>query len=215
MSQLERKTLKGSGGSVTADLTEHEVKRAKLAGADLFLGAVGRLDKDRILKYYCKNCNKEYDGPPEIKYERVDQEVAKGYTLSEQGEYLCRQCGGMIAQYKKFADPNGPQEDKPSGYAQDGFVAIRKLIGTSVYDTDASLIGTVKDIGLRDNRSRIVIVISTTGQGESEVPWERVMRIGDIVLIKAEERHVAGRCSKCGSVTQTDSRFCEQCGSKL
>jgi len=49
MSELERKTLKGSGGHIVANLTEYEIKKAKLGGPDLFLGAVGRLDKDKIV----------------------------------------------------------------------------------------------------------------------------------------------------------------------
>ena len=226
MSQLERKTLKGSGGHVIADLTEYEIRKAKLGGPDLFLGAVGRLDKNRIWSYYCKNCGKNYEGSPAIKYEKLNQEVAKGYTLSEQGEYLCKQCGSLIAQYKKFADPNEPQstietESASSQYTRDGFVAIRRLVGISVYDSNAFLLGTVKDIGLRDNYSKIVIVISTTGQTESEVPWEQISKIGDIVLLKAQEPPkpvtaiASGKCNICGFANRQDSRFCEQCGNKL
>lgn len=225
MSELERKTLKGSGGHVVADLTESEIKKAKLAGSDLFLGALGRLDKSRIVKYYCKNCNKDYDGAPEIKYEKVNQEVAKGYTLSEQGEYLCKQCGSLIAQYKKFAEPSGtqstPETEPLSGqYAQDGFVAIRKLVGMSVYDGDASLLGTVKDIGLRDNKTKIVMVISTTEQSEREVPWDQISKIGDVVLLKAPEaaKQIPSgsvKCGKCGFTNKPNSKFCEQCGNKL
>lgn len=225
MSELEAKTLKGSGGHVVANLTEREMKKARLGGPDLFLGAVGRLDKDKIIKYYCKNCNKDYEGAPEIKYEKVNQEVAKGYTLSEQGEYLCRQCGSLIAQYKKFAEqnearPNSDTESVAGQYSQDGFVAIRKLVGMSVFDGDASLLGTVKDIGLRDNKTRIVMVISTTEQGEKEIPWEQISKIGDIVFLKAQgARQTAGlvsaKCSKCEFVNKPDSKFCEECGNKL
>jgi sporulation protein YlmC with PRC-barrel domain len=224
MSELETRTLKGSGGHVVAKLTEQEMKKARLGGPDLFLGALGRIDKSRILKYYCKNCNKDYEGAPEIKYEKVNQEVAKGYTLSEQGEYLCKQCGSLIAQYKKFADQGEVQqrttlESLVDQYSKEGFIAIRKLVGMSVFDGDASLLGTVKDIGLRDNKTKIVIVISTTEHGEREIPWERILKIGDVVFLKADETakqpDVSGKCNKCGFSNKQDSRFCEQCGNKL
>jgi len=224
MDELERKTLKGSGGHVVANLTETEIKKAKLGGPDLFLGALGRLDKGKIVNYYCKNCNKEFEGAPEIKYENINQEVAKGYTLSEQGEYLCTRCGSLIAQYKKFVEPrpqSSPDTEPTSGqYVQDGFVAIRKLVGMSVYSSNASLLGTVKDIGLRDNKTKIVMVISTTEQTEREVPWEQISKIGDIVLLKAIEdvKQVptgSGKCDRCGFANKPDSRFCEQCGNKL
>jgi len=225
MSELERKTLKGSGGHIVANLTEGEIRKAKLGGPDLFLGALGRVDKDRIVKYYCKNCNKDYEGAPEIKYEKMNQEVAKGYTLSEEGEYLCKQCGSLIAQYKKFAEANEvratPDAESVSGqYAKDGFVAIRKLVGMSVYDSNASLFGTVKDIGLRDNKTKIVMVISTTEQTEKEVPWDQISKIGDVVLLKASEDakqipSVDSKCTKCGFANKPDFKFCEQCGNKL
>lgn len=223
MDEQERKTLKGSGGYVVANLTDAEIKKAKLGGPDLFLGALGRLDEEKIVKYYCKHCNKEFEGAPEIKHENINQEVAKGYTLSEQGEYLCRQCGSLIAQYKKFVEPSGPQSGSDSGftssqYARDGFVAIRKLVGMSVYSGNAYLLGTVKDIGLRDNRTKIVIVISTTEQTEREVPWDQISKIGDIVLLRATEDKVSSgstKCSKCGFANKPDSKFCEQCGNKL
>jgi sporulation protein YlmC with PRC-barrel domain len=223
MSELERKTLKGSGGHVVANLTESEIKKARLGGPELFLGAFGRLDKDRIVNYYCKNCNKDYEGAPEIKYEKLNQEVAKGYTLSEQGEYLCKQCGSLIAQYKKFAETSEQQSSDESAagqYVQDGYVAIRKLVGMSVYDYNASLFGTVKDIGLRDNKTKIVMVISTTEQTEKEVPWDQISRIGDVVLLKASEEaksiaSAVSKCAKCGFANKSDSKFCEQCGNKL
>jgi sporulation protein YlmC with PRC-barrel domain len=226
MSELETRTLKGSGGHVVANLTEHEMKKARLGGPELFLGALGRIDKNMILKYYCKNCNRDYEGAPEIKYEKVNQEVAKGYTLSEQGEYLCKQCGSLIAQYKKFAEQGEVQsspdtESEADLYSKEGFIAIRKLVGRSVFDDDASLLGTVKDIGLRDNKTKIVIVISTTEHGEREVPWEQISKIGDVVFLKREETAkqsadaISGKCTKCGFTNKQDSRFCEQCGNKL
>ncbi len=226
MSGLERKTLKGSGGHVVANLTESEIRKSKLAGSDLFLGALGRLDKDRIVKYYCKNCNKDYDGAPEIKYEQVNQEVAKGYTLSEQGEYLCRQCGSVIAQYKKFAEPNEIKpvprvESRSDQYGREGFVAIRKLVGMSVFDGDVSLIGTVKDIGLRDNKTKIVMVISTTEQTEREIAWDQISKIGDVVLLRAsgiDKRivtMVSGKCGRCDFENRQESKCCERCGNKL
>ncbi len=221
--QLEKKTLKGSGGYVVANITPQELKKGRVAGVDLFLGAVGRIDKERILQYFCKNCNKEFDGAPEIKFEKVNEEVAAGTMLSEQGEYICKQCGMVIAQYKTFgeAGENSPSSTSSKApYEKEGFVALRKLIGVNVYDSNAVLLGTVKDIGLSDNKSKIVMMISTTEQTEEEIPWDAIMKIGDIVLIRVkEEQEVlnvsSSECKKCGFDNSTDSKFCEQCGNKV
>ena len=218
----EEKTLKGSGGRIVAKLTPQEIKKGRVAGVDLFLGAVGRIEDKRILQYFCKNCNKEFDGPPEIKYEKLNQQVANGYTLLEQGEYICRQCGRVIAQYKTFAEQaentskwTTPQES----YKQDGFIALRNLIGIKVYDSNAVLIGTVKDIGLSHNKSKIGVVISTQEQTEKEIEWDAIMKIGDIVLIEARDHEKpdvnSNECKKCGYYNNDDSKFCEQCGNKL
>jgi sporulation protein YlmC with PRC-barrel domain len=220
VSELERKTLKGSGGHIIADLTPQEIKKARLVGAELFLGALGRVSKERIASYYCKNCNRDYDGPPEIRHEKVGQEVAKGYTLSEQGEYLCKKCGSLIAQYKTFAEQAeqraAASTEQRGDYASDGFVPIRKLVGMSVYDSNAYLQGSVKEIGLRQ-KSELVMVITTTEQTEREIRWGGILRIGDIILLRADEKAAESKakCGKCGLENKPDSKFCEQCGNKL
>jgi hypothetical protein len=63
---LEEKKLLGSGGYAFAKLTEQEEIKASLGVPQIFLGNVGRLNKDRFSKYYCKRCEKEYPGCPVI-----------------------------------------------------------------------------------------------------------------------------------------------------
>ncbi|MFQ5941256.1 MAG: PRC-barrel domain-containing protein [Nitrososphaerales archaeon] len=220
--ELEKKMLKGSGGHIVANLTREEVKKGMVAGVDLFIGAVGRIEDKRVLRYFCKNCNKEFDGAPEIKHEKVNEEVAKGHTLSEQGQYICKQCGKVIAEYKTFTEhgENSPRSfQSQASYEQQGFVALRKLIGVNVYDENAILVGTIKDIGLSDNKSKIVVVISTTEQTEREIPWDTIMKIGDVVLIKPKEQGRSDisfrNCKRCGFDNKVDSKFCEECGNKL
>jgi sporulation protein YlmC with PRC-barrel domain len=217
--QLERKTLKGSGGYVVANLTPEEIKKGGVAGVDLFLGAIGRIDEKRITQYFCKKCNKEFGGAPEIKFEEMNEEVAKDYTLSEQGEYICKQCGATIAQYKTFVTQGEDRSASapPSAKSEEAdFVPLRKIVGIHVYDTNGVLLGTVRDIGLGDKRSKLVIKISTTEQTEKEMPWDAVVKVADIVLIRAEEQAVSkGKCEKCRFDNKEDSRFCERCGNKL
>ena len=99
---LEEKKLLGSGGYVFAKLTEQEELRASLGVPQIFLANVERLNVDRISRYFCKKCGKEYLGPPLIKYENPNVEVGKGVVLIEKGEYKCRICDNIIALYRKF-----------------------------------------------------------------------------------------------------------------
>lgn len=220
--QLEKKTLKGSGGHVVANLTLQEIKNGGVVGIDIFLGAVGRIEEKRILQYFCKKCNKEFDGTPKIKYEKLNEEVAKGHTLSEQGAYICKQCESIIAQYKTFAEQDEKNRDyvpSRTTYEQEGFVDIRKLIGMDVYDNKAVLVGTIKDIGFMDKKSNIVVLISTTENTEKEISWDTITSIGDVVLINIEEQMLntgsSDECKKCGFYNNNDSKFCEQCGTSL
>jgi hypothetical protein len=99
---LEEKKLLGSGGYVFAKLTEQEELRASLGVPQIFLANVERLKVDRISRYFCKKCDKEYPGPPLIKYENPNVEVVGDVVLIEKGEYKCRICDNIIALYRKF-----------------------------------------------------------------------------------------------------------------
>jgi DNA-directed RNA polymerase subunit RPC12/RpoP len=94
--------LKGSGGAVTAEVTEEQAKKADLGVGELFLAPVGRLDEQKISKYYCKNCDAEFEKSPKIEFENPDEEVAPGMILKEKGQYTCQQCNSMIGEYREF-----------------------------------------------------------------------------------------------------------------
>ena len=94
--------LKGSGGSLTADITEEQAKKADLGVGELFLAPVGRLDEQRISKYFCKNCNAEFDKAPKLEVENPNEELSPNMTLKEIGQYICHQCNSKIAEYREF-----------------------------------------------------------------------------------------------------------------
>ena len=99
---LEEKKVLGSGGYAFAKITEDEEIKANLGVPQIFLANVGRLSEDRFTKYYCNSCGKEFNGSPVIKYEAPNEELGQGVILVEKGEYKCRECGNVIAFYRKF-----------------------------------------------------------------------------------------------------------------
>lgn len=99
---LKEKKLRGSGGFVIALVSDDEQKKGNLGGPELFIAGIGRLDKDRILKYYCNKCEKDYSESPDIIYENPNEEVGEGVILIEKGEYKCQFCKTTISQYRKF-----------------------------------------------------------------------------------------------------------------
>jgi len=96
------KKLRGSGGYAIAKVSDDEQKRANLGGPELFLAGVGKLDNDRFKKYYCNKCEKEYQGAPNLEFENPNEDLGENIILKEKGEYKCKNCDYVIAQYRKF-----------------------------------------------------------------------------------------------------------------
>ena len=66
----------------------------------------GRLEDTRFKKYYCNKCEKEYQGGPNIEFENPNEDLGENIILIEKGEYKCKTCDYVIAQYRKFNESN-------------------------------------------------------------------------------------------------------------
>src|ERR671913_1015553 len=106
--ELKEKKLRGSGGYVIARVSDYEQKKGNLGGPELFIAGIGRVPKDRILKYYCNKCEKDYQSSPDLNYENPNEEVGEGVVLIEKGEYKCSVCNAVISQYRKFNNETPP-----------------------------------------------------------------------------------------------------------
>lgn len=106
--ELKEKKLRGSGGYVIARISDNEQKKGNLGGPELFIAGIGRLPKDRILKYYCNKCEKDYPTSPDLNYENPNEDVGEGVVLIEKGEYKCSVCNAVISQYRKFNNETSP-----------------------------------------------------------------------------------------------------------
>ncbi len=101
-SELRLKKLRGSGGYVMATVTDEQQTKGNLGGPDLFLAPIGRLDVEKITKYFCNTCDKEFEGAPKIEFENPNEEVAENLILAEKGQYICNSCNASIAEYREF-----------------------------------------------------------------------------------------------------------------
>lgn len=121
-SELRLKKLRGSGGYVMANVDDQQQMKGNLGGPDLFLAPIGRLDKEKISKFFCNTCEKEFEGPPKIEFENPNEEVAENLLLIEKGQYLCSSCNSTIAEYREFKKTDESEEigaAKPmEGYSQ-------------------------------------------------------------------------------------------------
>jgi sporulation protein YlmC with PRC-barrel domain len=266
--EFQDKRLRGSGGYVLARITEEEQKKGNLGGPELFLAGIGRLDENRLLKYYCNKCEEQFDGPPSIIYDNPNEDLGEGVILEEKGEYKCKKCTSIIAQYRKFRSPQTDEQDQSnslstnslevreqnvstrsekSSYAAERsvsgtsyevstaltkgqFLPIQSLIEMPAYDTEAILIGKIKEIGLRREQSgnvQVAIIVQDPRKQDepTEILWPNVSKIGDIVLINEPVRNKEAesygksvkpeKCRSCGYVNEDGAKYCEECGSKL
>jgi len=238
-SELRLKKLRGSGGYVMATVTDEQQGKGNLGGPDLFLAPVGRLDYDKISKYYCNTCEKEYEGSPKIEYENPNETVAENLVLLEKGQYICTTCGSILAEYRNFSKPD---QNAAVGIAKPGFEFSQNIATTTsvaqqpsyqttstssgvkgfgsitgliVYDTEARKVGAVKEIGIQPDQSSIVLVITRNDGTDVTIKWDEIRKIGEIVLLGGQLSDSGLKCIKCGYANSQGSKFCESCGNKL
>ncbi len=219
--------VKGSGGYILADLDEDEIGRARLAG-ELFIGALGKVDEDRIISYYCNSCSKELKGSPIIRSSDANEEVAEGHILLEEGEYLCRECNGMIARYKVFMKPKGTtgstglRSGRSTNHGYEARmvsrderkgISLKRVIEERVgVFYRGKRIGSIKDIVITDG-NEILLAIEVDGVdavGEQLLPWEMVDGVG------YDGIDVRGRiCTNCMYENSIMDVYCTECGNRL
>ncbi len=234
-SELRLKKLRGSGGFVMAIVNDDQQRKGNLGGPDLFLAPVGRLDSEKISKYYCNTCEKEYEGSPKIEYENPNEIVAENLVLLEKGQYMCTTCGSILAEYRNFSKPDETasvgaaipvsstnnaslppsqsfqvQEQPKSSTSVKTFSSIT---GLGVYDTEAKKVGVVKEMGIQPDQSSIVLVVTRNDGTDVTIKWDDIKKIGEIVLLGGPLENNL-KC-KCGYTNSQGSKFCESCGNKL
>ena len=239
-SELRLKKLRGSGGYVMATVTDEQQMKGSLGGPDLFLAPIGRLDDDKITKHFCNTCEKEFEGPPKIEFENPNEEVAENLVLAERGQYICKVCNASIAEYREFKKPNEEGEigsakpldaNAPTAptvevvtaptveVTQPGSAAsVSSIEGRAVIDENANKVGIAKQVGIDASTQSMVLVITKNDGTEGSIPWVSIKKVGEVILLGKPEEEVvvqSGKCSECGFVNKDESKFCEDCGTKI
>lgn len=239
-SDLRLKKLRGSGGYIMASVTDEQQRKGNLGGPDLFLAPVGRIEVDKISKYFCNTCEKDYEGSPKIDYETPNEMVADNLVLMEKGQYVCTTCGSVLAEYRNFsklkeskevglAQPQSipsqnliesstpsstPQQQASyqSALASSG-ITINSIAGIDVYDSEARRVGVVKEVGIQTGQTGVVLIVTKNDGKDMAIKWNEIKKIGEIVLLSSAE--ASTKCIGCGYVNNPDSKFCESCGKKI
>ena len=177
-------------------------------------------------RYLCGVCDttiaeyrefrKEEEGQP-----AASAEAAEAAATAPQPEALTTQ--GQQAEADTQPQPpeaTTPEQEQPATAATAEEVST--INGRAVYDENATKIGTVKQIGT-DASNTVVLVITQNDGSDATIPWSRIGKVGEIVLLgnpakadaEPEPQDRPGKCGSCSFENDEGSKFCEECGAKL
>ena len=95
---------------------------------------------------------------------------------------------------------------------------VSSIEGRAVIDENANKVGIVKQVGIDASTQSMVLVITKNDETEGSIPWVSIKKVGEVILLGKPEEEVAvqsGKCSECGFVNKDESKFCEDCGTKI
>jgi len=108
------------------------------------------------------------------------------------------------------------------------FLPVQRFMGLQVIDTKGVLVGNVKDVSVDFHNRNLAFVVVTKNGSELDVPWDDVLSLEDVVLLKKEIAIPAGHpaqpppvvqalliCPSCGASAQGHAKFCPRCGHSL
>ena len=95
------------------------------------------------------------------------------------------------------------------------------ITGKIVFDENAKQIGVAKQVGV-NSKNEVVLVITDNYGDDKSVDWQKIKKIGEIVLLGntvTERENIPAPdglgCSNCNFDNNSDAKFCENCGSKV
>lgn len=184
-------------------------------------------------EYKCKKCNstiaqyRKFRSPQNEKIVQDDSSSDKHQEVSQQISSTKPEDAARVSEHREIGSIQKVHKALVTG----DFLPIHSLIDMPAYDSEAMLIGNIKEIGLRRlENGRVDVSIMVNNQlrdkeaKPSEILWSKISKIGDIVLINENRSNVEPsshdgsmltKCKACGYTNEEGSMYCEECGSKL
>ncbi|MCV0401026.1 MAG: hypothetical protein K5777_03465 [Nitrosopumilus sp.] len=164
-------------------------------------------------QYICNSCNASIAEYRDFKKEDEAGEVGSAKPLEPQVQSAPQQ----EVTTQQVPQPVVPQPTTTQATTtQPGpATSVTSIEGKSVFDENANMIGTAKQVGIDSTQSMVLVITKEDGT-EGSIPWNSIKKIGQVVLLGSPEVKVqAGKCSSCGFTNKEGSKFCEECGTKI
>jgi sporulation protein YlmC with PRC-barrel domain len=111
------------------------------------------------------------------------------------------------------------------------FAPVQRFTGMQVIDGKGMLVGNVKDIAVNFQKRALVFLVTTKDRTDLDVPWDDVLSVEDVVLLKkeivlpapSEDKGTESPpvvqavliCPDCGASVPGHAKFCPKCGHSL
>jgi sporulation protein YlmC with PRC-barrel domain len=185
-------------------------------------------------EYKCKKCKntiaqyRKFRSPQNEKTVQDDSSSVKHEEISQRNSLTKAEESSKAFQHSAA----GSTHEVHNALVNGEFLPLHSLIEMPAYDSEAMLIGNIKEIGLRRLKNgRVDVSIMVNNQlkdkeaRRSEILWSKISKIGDIVLLNENRSNVEpeshnvlttlAKCKTCGYTNEEGSKYCEECGLKL
>jgi sporulation protein YlmC with PRC-barrel domain len=109
------------------------------------------------------------------------------------------------------------------------FVPSQRFAGMEVIDSRGAVVGNVKDVSVDFRNKNLAFHVTTKSRTEIDVPWDDVLSVEDVVLLKKEVDlsdatvtipvppaiQATLICPSCGTSAPGHAKFCPKCGASL
>ncbi len=170
-------------------------------------------------QYICNNCHSTLAEYREFKKLDEVKEIGEAKPI----ENVSQNTPSETVQYDQEKPSSQPQVQIPDipieqSTQPSSTESVSSIEGLVVYDENAKKIGIAKQAGI-DSSQTVVLLITKNDGSQGSVPWSKIGKVGDVILLggvsSAESPKQPGKCSSCGFLNNENSKFCEECGTKL
>jgi len=171
-------------------------------------------------QYICKVCNASIAEYREFKKPNEEGEIGSAKPLDTNAETAPTVEVATAPTVEVATAPTVEVETAPTvEVTQPGSAAsVSSIEGRAVIDENANKVGIAKQVGIDASTQSMVLVITKNDGTEGSIPWVSIKKVGEVILLGKPEEEVAvqsGKCSECGFVNKDESKFCEDCGTKI